>query len=89
MEEKVLRVCFVFSGAGEILQWLRELAALGEDLSVIPTTHIERLTTTSNSSFWGFNTFWHPQAPSHICIPHHIHTTKILKIIKMYNYYCV
>jgi hypothetical protein len=31
--------------AGEIAQWLRVLAALAEDLGLVPSTHVRQLTT--------------------------------------------
>lgn len=40
--------------AGEIAQWLGAFAALTQDQSLVPRTHIGQFTTTYNSSFGGF-----------------------------------
>lgn len=46
--------------------------ALVEDLSLVPSTHAGQLTTSSNSSSWGPNTFfWPPGAPE--CMYGHAH----------------
>lgn len=50
--------------AREMCQWLGAVA-LGEDMSLVPNTHVRWLTTIGNSSFWGITP---PQAPSHICV---------------------
>jgi hypothetical protein len=60
------RSCY---GAGEMAQWLRAQTAIEEDHGRVPSTHIGRFTTASNSSstrpdtssLWGY---LHP--PTHI-----------------------
>jgi len=48
-------------GTREMAQWLRALAALLEDPSSIPSTHITWwLTTVCNSIFRASSTFWPP-----------------------------
>jgi hypothetical protein len=50
-------------GSGKIVQWLRVLTALPEDLCWIPSTNME-VHNNLISSFRGYDTFfWHPQAP--------------------------
>ena len=52
--------------AEEIAQWLGALAALAEDLSSIPSTHIGQFTTTWNSGTRGSDAlFWAPQVGTH------------------------
>lgn len=51
-------------GAGEIAQWLRGLAALSEDLSLVASISTgQQLTTTGNAGSRRLNTFlWPPWA---------------------------
>ena len=51
-------------GAGEMAQWLKELAVLAEDLGWVPSTFIEQRAAVCNSSFWDSDIcFWSPQSP--------------------------
>lgn len=53
----------------KMVQLLRKVAALAEDLNVAPSTHTGRLTTAYNSSSRESDTFfWLPQVPECICI---------------------
>lgn len=40
---------YVNKSAREMAQWLKVVAALPQDLSLIPSTHVRQLTTTCNS----------------------------------------
>ena len=42
----------VKGGAGQMAQKLRELAALSEDPSLVPSTHIRQLPETNDIVFW-------------------------------------
>jgi hypothetical protein len=76
-------------GAGETAQHLRALAALSQDWSSVPGTHIRRLTTMCNSSVTG-SIFGCPQASgqmwgdthTHACAHTHTHThTQTIKTV--------
>lgn len=45
---------------GEMARWLRELAAVAEDLGSVLSTHIGWFILTCNSSFRGSSAFFRP-----------------------------
>jgi hypothetical protein len=56
----IILIILIISGAGEMAQWLRALAALPEDLGWIPSTHMVATTICSSSSRGSDALFWPP-----------------------------
>lgn len=52
----------------KMAQWLRRLSALGQDLCLVPSTHVRHLITACNSSFRASDTTMGPPLAQHIQI---------------------
>lgn len=73
----------------EMTQCVRTCIALAGDPSLVPSTHVGRLTTVSNSSSGGFSalfwTLWAPTFMSHTYTHPSAHTHTFKKIFKIHD----
>lgn len=56
-----------------MVEWLRELAVLSKDLSLVPSIHGRELITTFNFRFMALGALlWPPRAPAHELLTHRL-----------------